>query len=79
MCELVVKLESGKEIKIDEDTLAIIYKYMRSEYSLEALARDLGLENWEEAYELIKKLPAWIAWSPSSLFEYTKERLCGSK
>jgi len=77
MCELVVKLSNGKEIPIDENTMAIVYKYIRSEYSLDALARDLGLERWEEAYEFIKKLPAWIAWMPSSMFEYTKRRICG--
>ncbi len=77
MCELVVKLSNGKEVPLDQDTLAIIYKYIRSEYSLEALARDLGLDNWEEAYDLVKRLPAWIAWTPSSFFEYTKRRICG--
>ncbi len=77
MCELVVRLSNGKEVPLDQDTLAIIYKYIRSEYSLEALARDLGLDNWEEAYDLVKRLPAWIAWTPSSFFEYTKRRICG--
>lgn len=77
MCELVVKLSNGKEVPLDQDTLATIYKYIRSEYSLEALARDLGLDNWEEAYDLVKRLPAWIAWTPSSFFEYTKRRICG--
>ena len=77
MCELIVKLSNGKEVPLDQDTLAIIYKYIRSEYSLETLARDLGLDNWEEAYDLVKRLPAWIAWTPSSFFEYTKPRICG--
>ncbi len=77
MCELIVKLSNGKEVPLDQDTLAIIYKYIRSEYSLETLARDLGLDNWEEAYDLVKRLPAWIAWTPSSFFEYTKRRICG--
>jgi len=72
-----VRLGSGKEVPIDESTLSIVYKYIRSEYTLEELARDLGLENWEEAYDFIKRLPAWIAWTPSSFFEYTKRRICG--
>jgi len=72
-----VRLSSGKEIPIDETTLSIVYKYIRSVYTLEMLARDLGLDNWEEAYEFIKRLPAWIAWTPSSFFEYTKRRICG--
>ena len=76
MCELIVKLGSGKEIPIDKVTLSIISKYMRSMYSLESLAKDLGLDSWEEAYEFIKRLPAWIAWMPSSFFNYTKERIC---
>ncbi len=79
MCELMVKLSSGKEIPIDKATLSIVYKYIRSMYSLEELARDLGLENWEEAYEFIKRLPAWVAWTPSSFFEYTKRRICGEQ
>ncbi len=72
-----MRLSSGKEIPIDETTLSIVYKYIRSVYTLEMLARDLGLDNWEEAYEFIKRLPAWIAWTPSSFFEYTKRRICG--
>ncbi len=72
-----MRLSSGKEIPIDEATLSIVYKYIRSVYTLEMLARDLGLDNWEEAYEFIKRLPAWIAWTPSSFFEYTKRRICG--
>ncbi len=72
-----MRLGSGKEVPIDESTLSIVYKYIRSEYTLEELARDLGLENWEEAYDFIKRLPAWIAWTPSSFFEYTKRRICG--
>ncbi len=72
-----MRLSSGKEVPIDETTLSIVYKYIRSVYTLEMLARDLGLDNWEEAYEFIKRLPAWIAWTPSSFFEYTKRRICG--
>ncbi len=79
MCELVIKLSNGKEVVINEETLAVIYKYIRSEYTLEALARDLGLESWEEAYDFVKRLPAWLAWTPSSFFEYTKKKLCGEK
>jgi hypothetical protein len=52
---------------------------MRSMYSLEDLARDLGLENWGEAYEFIKRLPAWVAWMPASFFDYTKKRICGAE
>jgi len=76
VCEVVIKLSSGKEIKVDKEVLTIINKYMRFEYTLEALAKDLGLDSWEEAYEFIKRLPAWLAWTIPSLFEYEKERIC---
>ncbi len=76
MCELVVKLSNGKEVQITKEVLAIMYKYVRSIYTLEQLARDLGLENWEEAYDFVKRFPAWIAWTPSSLFDHIKRRLC---
>ncbi|MCS7107879.1 MAG: hypothetical protein RMH77_04480 [Sulfolobales archaeon] len=75
MSELVIKLSNGKEVKIDRDALEAINKYVRFEVSLEALAKELGLESWEETYELIKKIPAWIAWTPPSVFNYEKERL----
>lgn len=76
MCELVVRLSSGREIAITKNVLEIVNRYVRFEYTLEGLAKDLGLDNWEEAYEFIKKLPAWVAWTLPSLFEFEKERLC---
>lgn len=76
MCELVVRLSNGKEVSITKEVLESINRYVRFEYTLESLAKDLGLDSWEEAYELVKKLPAWIAWTPPSLFIYEKERLC---
>ncbi len=75
MSELVIKLTNGKEVKMDRNTMEVINRYVRFELSLEALARELNLEGWEEAYELVKKVPAWIAWIPPSFFSYEKDRL----
>ncbi|MCD6301751.1 MAG: hypothetical protein J7L82_06770 [Staphylothermus sp.] len=59
-----------KEIVIDEKTLEIIREYLHRPMSLDELAEKLGLESWEEAYEFIKKVPAWIIWTPPSLWKY---------
>jgi len=68
----VVKV-GDKEIEINEDTLKIIREYLHRPMSLEELAEKLGLESWEEAYEFIKKIPAWIMWTPPSLWKYRVE------
>jgi len=49
-----------KEIEINEETLRILRRYKRTEMTLEQLAAALGLDSWEEAYELVKKIPAWL-------------------
>ncbi len=59
-----------KEIVIDEKTLEIIREYLHRPMSLDELAEKLGLESWEEAYEFIKKVPAWIIWTPPALWKY---------
>ena len=63
----------NKEIEINEDTLRIIREYLHRPMSLEELAEKLGLDGWEEAYEFIKKIPAWIMWTPPSLWKYRVE------
>lgn len=73
MSELVIKLSNGKEVKIDRNTLEVINRYMKFELPLETLAKELNLESWEEAYELIKKIPAWIAWIPPSFSTMKKQ------
>lgn len=65
----VVKV-GDKEVEINEETLKIIRQYLRTPMSLEELAEKLGLESWDEAYEFIKKVPAWIIWTPPSLWKY---------
>jgi len=49
-----------KEIEVNEETLRILRRYKRTEMTLEQLAAALGLDSWEEAYELVKKIPAWL-------------------
>jgi len=49
-----------KEIEVNEGTLRILRRYKRTEMTLEQLAAALGLDSWEEAYELVKKIPAWL-------------------
>lgn len=61
-----------KEIELNEDTLRIIREYLHTPMSLEELAEKLGLEGWDEAYEFIKKVPAWIIWTPPSLWKYRR-------
>lgn len=55
----VVKV-GDKEVEVNEETLRILRRYKRTEMTLEQLAAALGLESWEEAYELVKKIPAWL-------------------
>mgnify|MGYP001772592856 CR=1 FL=1 len=68
----VVKV-GEKEIPVDEKLLAVVEEYLKTPMSLEELAEKLGLESWEEAYEFIKALPAWIMWTPPSLWKYRKK------
>ncbi|MEM0501811.1 MAG: hypothetical protein QXU24_06615, partial [Ignisphaera sp.] len=55
----------------------ILNTYVRTETSLEKLAEELGLDDWSEAYEFIKKVPAWIMWTPSILWKKEMEK-CSS-
>ena len=64
-----VVVVGDKEIEINEDVLNILHEYVHTPMSLEKLAEKLGLENWEQAYEFIKKVPAWIIWTPPSLWK----------
>ncbi len=68
-----IKIRVGdKEIIISEDTLNILREYARTQMTLEELAAKLGLDSWEEAYELLKKIPAWLLWTPPSLSKIRK-------
>ncbi len=68
-----IKIRVGdKEIIISEDTLNVLREYARTQMTLEELAEKLGLDSWEEAYELLKKMPAWLLWTPPSLSKIRK-------
>ncbi|MDP8003576.1 MAG: hypothetical protein ACP5I6_03430 [Caldisphaera sp.] len=54
-----VKVRS-KEIEINDEVLLKIRKYANTEMTLDELAKELNLEGWEEAYEFVKKVPAWL-------------------
>lgn len=70
----VVKV-GEKVIEVNEDKLRIVYEYLHRPMSLEELAEKLGLESWEEAYEFIKKIPAWLMWTPPSMWRFRKKWL----
>ncbi len=59
-----------KEIEINEETLEIIREYLHRPMSLDELTKKLGFEGWDETYEFIKKIPAWIIWTPPALWKY---------
>ncbi|WP_460123915.1 hypothetical protein [Stetteria hydrogenophila] len=61
-----------KVIEINEEVLKVLRKHVHQEMSLEQLAAELGLDSWEEAYEFIKKVPAWILWIPPTLWKTLK-------
>lgn len=62
----------GKEIGIDEEVLSILQRYVKTNMTLEELAQKLGLDCWEEAYEFIKNVPAWILWIQPTLWKTLK-------
>ncbi len=61
-----------KVIEINEDVLEVLRRYVRQEFTLEQLANELGLESWEEAYEFIKRIPAWMLWVQPTLWKTVK-------
>jgi len=50
----------NKEIEINDEILEKIKKYANTEMTLDELAKELSLDGWEEAYEFIKDIPAWL-------------------
>ncbi len=77
-CEVYVVKIGDKEVVIDEEIVKILNEYVRTEYTLEKLAEALGLDSWEEAYEFVKKVPAWIMWVPYTMWRVYVEK-CKSK
>ncbi|MEM1559949.1 MAG: hypothetical protein QXZ41_06310 [Ignisphaera sp.] len=74
VCYRYVIKVGEKEIEIDENVVKMLNTYVRTEISLEKLAEQLGLDDWGEAYEFVKKIPAWIMWTPSILWRKEKEK-----
>lgn len=74
MCYKYVIRVGDKEIELDEKIVGILNTYVRTEMSLEKLAEELGFDDWNEAYEFVKKVPSWIMWTPSLLWKRELER-----
>ena len=72
--ERIVVRVGDRDIEIDEDVLQILHEYVHTPMSLEKLAEKLGLEGWEQAYEFIKKVPAWVLWTPSSMWKIRRAK-----
>ncbi|MEB3847013.1 MAG: hypothetical protein GSR74_03450 [Desulfurococcales archaeon] len=69
----VFRVKAGsKEIEINEEVLSILQRYVRTSMTLEELAQKLGLDGWEEAYEFVKNVPAWILWIQPTLWKTMK-------
>jgi hypothetical protein len=73
-CKKYVIKVGEKEIEINERVVKILNTYVRTEMNLEKLAEELGLDGWGEAYEFMKKVPAWIAWTPAILWKREMEK-----
>ncbi len=68
--EGVFRVKAGdKVVEINEEVLAILQRYVKTEMTLEELAAKLGLDGWEEAYDFVKNVPAWILWIPPTLWK----------
>ena len=71
--EPIFKVKAGeREIVLDEKVLSVLQRYVRTEMTLEELAAELGLNSWEEAYEFVKNIPAWILWIQPMLWKTLK-------
>ncbi len=59
-----IVLSTGREVVLDEHAIRALNKYVRTQMTLEELAKELGLAGWEEAYELVLKVPSYVMWIP---------------
>ncbi len=73
-CKEYIVVIGEKQIFITPEILKVIHEYLHRPMSLEELAKKLGLETWEEAYEFIKRVPAWIMWMPVNLWRLRLEK-----
>lgn len=67
-----IKLSSGREVIIDENAIKVLNEYVRTQMTLEQLAKKLNLTGWEEAYDLVKQLPAFYMWTPLPILNKLK-------
>ncbi|QIW23331.1 hypothetical protein EWF20_03675 [Sulfolobus sp. S-194] len=72
MDQIKIKLSSGREVILDDEAIRALNEYVRTQLTLEQLAKRLGLSGWEEAYELVKQVPAWIMWTPLPIYKKLK-------
>ncbi|MGC8635795.1 MAG: hypothetical protein ACP5T5_01990 [Thermoprotei archaeon] len=63
---LEIQVEDKKVI-VDENVHAILREYVKTGMGIDELAEKLGFDNWSEAYELLKQVPAWLLWLPPSV------------
>jgi len=68
-----IKLSTGREVILDEDAIKVLNEYVRTQMTLEQLAKRLNLANWEEAYELVKQVPAFVMWTPLPVLKKLKQ------
>ncbi|BAK54293.1 MULTISPECIES: hypothetical protein [Sulfurisphaera] len=72
MDQIKIKLSSGREVILDDEAIRALNEYVRTQLTLEQLAKRLGLSGWEEAYELVKQVPAWVMWTPLPIYKKLK-------
>ena len=72
MDQIKIKLSSGREVILDDEAIRALNEYVRTQLTLEQLAKRLGLSGWEEAYELVKQVPAWVMWTHLPIYKKLK-------
>lgn len=73
-CSKYVVQVGDRTIQLTPGVLEVVHEYLHRPMSLEEFASKLGLESWEEAYEFLKKIPAWIMWMSVSLWRKKLEK-----
>ncbi|MEM3857632.1 MAG: hypothetical protein QXI37_03895 [Thermoprotei archaeon] len=58
-----------REIELNAEVYRIIQEHYKYGDTLDKLADQLGLEGWEQAYQLISALPQWAIWFTQAQFE----------
>jgi len=72
MQQIKIRLSTGREVILDDEAIKVLNEYARTQMTLEQLAKRLGLSGWEEAYELIKQVPAFVMWTPLPIYKKLK-------